>query len=50
MIIAAMGLGNGLLHPDYFTSVIIVVILTTLVTPPMLKGMFREKVKPGQEG
>ncbi|WP_150270425.1 cation:proton antiporter [Paenibacillus tepidiphilus] len=41
LIIAATGLESGLLVPEYFTSVIIVVILTTLVTPPLLKALFR---------
>lgn len=41
LIIAAAGLENGLLLPEYFTSVIIMVIVTTLVTPPLLKAMFR---------
>ncbi|NUU60979.1 cation:proton antiporter [Paenibacillus agri] len=45
LIIAATGLQSGLLHPEYFTSVIIVVIVTTLVTPPLLKYMFREPEK-----
>lgn len=40
LILAAMGLENGLLHPEYYTSTIIVVILTTVVTPPMLKMIF----------
>ncbi|MNP45362.1 High-affinity Na(+)/H(+) antiporter NhaS3 [compost metagenome] len=42
LIIASTGLQSGLLHPEYFTSVIIVVILTTLVTPPLLKYLFRD--------
>ncbi|MBW4081614.1 cation:proton antiporter [Paenibacillus sp. S150] len=41
LIIAAAGLENGLLPEQYFTPVIIVVILTTLVTPPLLKAVFR---------
>ncbi|MEK3880339.1 MULTISPECIES: cation:proton antiporter [unclassified Paenibacillus] len=41
LIIAATGLSSGLLQPEYFTGVIIAVIVTTLVTPPLLKGMFR---------
>jgi monovalent cation:proton antiporter-2 (CPA2) family protein len=41
LIIAATGLESGLLLPGYFTGVIIVVILTTLVTPPLLKAIFR---------
>ncbi|MEK3790915.1 cation:proton antiporter [Paenibacillus sp. FSL R7-0204] len=41
LIIAATGLASGLLLPQYFTGVIIAVMVTTLVTPPLLKGMFR---------
>jgi len=40
LILAAMGLQDGLLHPEYYTSTIIVVILTTVVTPPLLKLVF----------
>lgn len=40
LIIASTGLASGLLQPEYFTGVIIAVIVTTLVTPPLLKGMF----------
>ncbi|WNS42709.1 cation:proton antiporter [Paenibacillus sp. MMS20-IR301] len=41
LIIAATGLSSGLLLPEYFTGVIIAVIITTLATPPLLKGLFR---------
>ncbi|MBD3918507.1 cation:proton antiporter [Paenibacillus sp. PR3] len=37
LIIAASGLESGLLPQNYFTSVIVLVIITTLVTPPLLK-------------
>ncbi|MEI2395235.1 cation:proton antiporter [Paenibacillus phytohabitans] len=43
LIIAATGLESGLLLPQYFTGVIIAVIITTLVTPPLLKSMFQEE-------
>jgi Kef-type K+ transport system membrane component KefB len=43
LIIAATGLESGLLLPQYFTGVIIAVIITTLVTPPLLKVVFREE-------
>lgn len=43
LIIAAIGLEAGLLPNEYFTSIVIVVILTTLVTPLMLKGVFEQK-------
>lgn len=45
LIIAATGLQSGLLQPEYFTSIIIMVIITTLVTPPMLKMLFNKKDK-----
>lgn len=37
LIIASTGLQAGLLMPGYFTSVVMVVILTTLIAPPLLK-------------
>lgn len=40
LIIASTGLAANLLHPEYFTSIVIMVIVTTLVTPPLLKLMF----------
>lgn len=43
LIIAGTGLAAGLLDPAYYTSVIIMVIVTTLVTPPLLKMMFSDK-------
>lgn len=45
LIIAATGLHAGLLLRDYFTPVVIMVIATTLITPPLLKLTFREKRK-----
>ncbi|WP_226002468.1 cation:proton antiporter [Paenibacillus sp. BJ-4] len=43
LIIAATGLQTGLLAQQYFTSVIIAVILTTLAAPPILKLCFSDK-------
>jgi transporter, monovalent cation:proton antiporter-2 (CPA2) family len=43
LIIAASGLESGLLPEKYFTSVVLVIILTTLITPPLLKQVFREQ-------
>ncbi|MEK7017277.1 cation:proton antiporter [Bacillus sp. FSL R9-9410] len=45
LIIAGTGLSSGLLAQDYFTAVVIVVILTTMITPPMLKYTFGAKDK-----
>lgn len=44
LIIAATGLESGLLLPQYFTSVVMVVIVTTLITPPLLKLIFSSKL------
>lgn len=43
LILAAIGLETSLLQPEYFTAIVVVVILTTLVTPPMLKRLFARK-------
>ncbi|MGZ9583286.1 cation:proton antiporter [Paenibacillus marinisediminis] len=43
LIIAATGLQSKLLQPEYFTSVVIMVIITTLVTPPLLKIVMSDK-------
>lgn len=43
MIIASTGLQAGLLLPEYFTSVVIMVILTTLIAPPLLKVLFKSR-------
>ncbi|SFL74624.1 cation:proton antiporter [Pelosinus propionicus] len=43
LILAAIGLEADLLQSKYFTAIVVVVILTTLVTPPMLKGLFAKK-------
>lgn len=43
LIIAAIGLEANLIAQENFTSLIIVIILTTLVTPPILKNIFGTK-------
>ena len=43
LIIASTGLQAGLLIPDYFTSIVIAVIATTLVTPPLLKLFMKDE-------
>ncbi|CAM4376761.1 monovalent cation:proton antiporter-2 (CPA2) family protein [Paenibacillus endophyticus] len=40
LIISASGLESGLLPQNYFTAVVMVIMITTLVTPPMLKLIF----------
>lgn len=43
LILAAMGLESGLLPANYYTAMIIVVIVTTIATPPLLKLIFGKR-------
>lgn len=45
LILAAMGLESGLLPETDYTPMIIVIILTTIVTPPLLKMVFGKRNK-----
>lgn len=40
LIVASLGLERGLLAPELYTAMVIVSLLTTLVTPPLLKAAF----------
>lgn len=48
LIIAATGLQTGLLIPEYFTSVVLVIIATTLIAPLMMKLAFADGAKGSQ--
>lgn len=43
LILATLGINSQLLRQDLYTPLIIVVIATTLITPPLLKFLFKEK-------
>jgi Kef-type K+ transport system membrane component KefB len=43
LIIASIGVGYGILSPEVFTVVIFVVLVTTLITPPLVRWSFREE-------
>lgn len=45
LIIAGIGLEAKLLTADLFAAIVIVVLVTTLVTPPLLKMLFKEEAK-----
>lgn len=51
LIVASIGLAEGHLSEEVFSAVIGMVLITTLVTPPMLRAAFKTKesepVKPG---
>ncbi len=43
LIVAGVGEGLGLISPQEFTLIVLVVLLTTLVTPPLLRWTFGEE-------
>lgn len=43
LILASVGLNEGLVDSDLFTVIVAMVIITTLITPPMLRFLFKEK-------
>ena len=40
LIIAKIGLDNGFLNEEFFAAIVIMILITTLVTPPMLRSAF----------
>lgn len=40
LIVASVGILEGLITPQIFSAIVGVVILTTLLTPPALRGLF----------
>ena len=49
LIIAGIGLDSGLITRDLFTSMVIVAIATTVVTPPLLRAVITEPEPRNQE-
>ncbi|MBI5888311.1 MAG: cation:proton antiporter [Deltaproteobacteria bacterium] len=43
LIFANMGKGLGVMDDTLFSAIVVVVMLTTLVTPPILSGVFKDK-------
>jgi Kef-type K+ transport system membrane component KefB len=41
LIVAGVGVSNGLIQTDVFTVVVLMVIITTLLTPPLLRWTFQ---------
>lgn len=48
LIIAAIGIDTGILQPEVFAVVVFVVIITTIITPPLLRWSFMERTPWGQ--
>jgi len=40
LIVAGYGLANGLIGPQVFSAAVIMVLVTTMVTPPLLRATF----------
>jgi Kef-type K+ transport system membrane component KefB len=43
LILANLGLQNGLLNQDHFSAIIGMILITTLITPPLLRLSFTHK-------
>jgi Kef-type K+ transport system membrane component KefB len=43
LIVATVGLNAGIIDADGFTIIMLMVLVTTLVTPPLLRVVFREE-------
>jgi len=54
LIIAKIGLDNGYLNQEFFAAIVIMILITTLITPPMLRAAFsrseRVRVEPKAAG
>lgn len=46
LIVANLGIAQGIISPQIFSAVVGVVIATTLLTPPMLHGLFARRNRP----
>jgi len=46
LILASVGISNGLLSDSLFSSIVGMVLITTLITPPLLRVLFKPNVKP----
>ena len=50
LIVASVGVSQGLVDPGLFSATVVVVLLTTLVTPVMLRQVFPRATKPPAPG
>ncbi len=46
LIIASIGVGFGILQAEVFTVVVFVVLVTTMITPPLVRWSFKEPENP----
>ncbi|MFW6331405.1 MAG: cation:proton antiporter [Gemmatimonadota bacterium] len=50
LIFAQLGLANGILSSEAFSAILIMVIFTTFIAPPLLKIIFRDNGRDEPEG
>ncbi len=48
LIVATVGLDNGWLSPEVFPAIVAMVLVTTLITPPLLRATFVQKKGAGE--
>ncbi len=49
LIAASIGITNNLIGGTEFSSIVVMVLVTTLVTPPILRALFAQKPEAGRE-
>jgi Kef-type K+ transport system membrane component KefB len=50
LIIASVGMAQGLMNEVDFSMIVLMVVVTTLITPPMLRWLYREKMRQEKMG
>jgi Kef-type K+ transport system membrane component KefB len=48
LIVAGVGINEGMVSSDEFSAIVVMVLITTLVTPPILRSLFSQKKKERQ--
>ena len=49
LIVASVGMRDGLVGAEEFSAIIVMVLITTLITPPILRGLFTQKEDKAKE-
>lgn len=45
LIVASVGIQNGLMNDMEFSAIVVMILVTTLITPPILRGLFMNEAK-----
>ncbi|MDQ3953698.1 MAG: cation:proton antiporter, partial [Actinomycetota bacterium] len=48
ILVATIGLSQGIIEPDLYTVVVIMSVATTLMVPPALKALFAGRPTPAE--